>query len=220
MTAPLDEKRALHVRRVRESFEKIPELRKTPGVSRTQGFDNWRDRTKHSLVEVFGRDHEYVRRFGRLDFRVPRMVFGKGPPAWTPEDEKACSTDLYAAEQLLKDALDEADKLPAPRADVPAPVAPDSPPIVIQILNQISQEVSVDVRQLVASIEAMPLDSATKQAAEEQVRLLEQEARGPQRWSVMGKSLDMLKGFGKGIYEKVALPLLLEIIKRQTLGPP
>jgi len=32
----------------------------------------------------------------------------------------------------------------------------------------------------------------------------------------MAKSLEALKGLGKPVYEQVALPLLLDLIKRQT----
>ncbi len=42
---------------------------------------------------------------------------------------------------------------------------------------------------------------------------------GQQRWPVMAQSFDTLKALGKGVYEKAALPLLLELIKKQ-IGLP
>ena len=223
MTNVHDPQRDLHVRRMRESLAQIPEWRKTPGASRTQGFQTWRERVKHSLGEVFGPQHEYCRRFGNLHFCVPRLAVYSGMPSWDEGDERACREDIYKAEHLLKDALEEVDTIPAPASSSTPRLRtlPETPPIVVQILNVLSQDTSVDVRQLVASIDALPLDSVTKRAAEEQVRLLEEEARGQHRWTVMAKPLDFLKGLGKGVYEKVALPLLLDIIKRQAgLGGP
>src|SRR2546430_10955068 len=223
MTPASDPQKELHIGRLRESLEQLLEWRKTPGAARTQGFQNWRERTKHSLMQVFGRDDEYTKRFSKLSFCVPRMVVHGGTSMWTQDDERACREDIYKAEQLLKDALEEAPGIQKSVAKhhSPIPASQEAPAVVVQVLHVLAQQTSVDVRQLVASIEAMPLDQESKRAAEEHVRLLEEEARGQHRWSVMAKSLDFLKGLGKGVYEKVALPLLLEIIKRQAgLGPP
>ena len=176
MTPASDPQRELHIGRLRESLDQLVEWRKTPGAARTQGFQNWRDRTKHSLTQVFGRDDEYTKRFSKLSFCVPRMVVHGGAPMWTQEDEHACREDIYKAEQLLKDALEEAPAIQKSVAkhDLPMKASQETPAVVVQVLNVLSQQTSVDVRQLVASIEAMPLDRETKRVAEEHVRLLEE----------------------------------------------
>jgi hypothetical protein len=207
----------LHIRRIRESLDQIGEWRKIPGASRTQGFQSWRDRTKHSLGVIFGPEHGYTTRFGNLYFRVERLVFYAGMPDWDADDERACLGDIYKAEQLLKDALEEVAVLPdavsglSPRAPAPREI----PSVVV--FNMLSQTTSVDVAQNIeASFNALDLDADTKRAAQKHLRSLGEEARGQQRWTVMGKSLDLLKGLGKDVYEKVALPLALELIKKQA----
>jgi hypothetical protein len=44
---------------------------------------------------------------------------------------------------------------------------------------------------------------------------LAEEAKGQQRWPILAKSAEALKSLGKSVYENVALPLLLEMIKKQ-----
>lgn len=69
------------------------------------------------------------------------------------------------------------------------------------------------IEQAVAAIKARAIErgSEVQLAAE-----IQQEANGKQQWSVLAKSLDGLRELGKTAYKEVALPLLLELLKKQA----
>ena len=50
----------------------------------------------------------------------------------------------------------------------------------------------------------------------ERAKELEAESKGKKRWSVLAKSLDALKAMGKAVYERVAIPLLLDMLKKEV----
>ena len=55
-----------------------------------------------------------------------------------------------------------------------------------------------------------------KKKAQKLAKELEAESKGKKRWSVLAKSLDALKAMGKAVYERVAIPLLLDMLKKEV----
>ncbi len=55
-----------------------------------------------------------------------------------------------------------------------------------------------------------------RSAAESHAKHLEVEIKGQQRWPILAKSIEALKMLGKPVYENVALPLVLEMLKKQS----
>ena len=45
---------------------------------------------------------------------------------------------------------------------------------------------------------------------------LNEEANGPQRWPVLAKLVDAVRDTGAVAYKEVAIPLLLEMLKKQA----
>jgi hypothetical protein len=179
-------------------------------------FATWQDRARQNLAVLFGESHDYTKRFSILPFRDARTtVFGG--PIWSPSDQAHFERDLAMAEQILKDALGELSVVPAtvtPQASTSSPKAP--PSIVINVTNVLSQATSVQLSQVLGALNELELDAEQRAQAEEHAKSLDQEARGAQRWPVMAKSLEALKALGKPVYERVALPLLLDILKKQV----
>jgi hypothetical protein len=101
------EKRTLHIGRLREALEKIPELQSGDTNALSPKFRDWQSRTQHSLNELFGEEHHYAREFFGLSFWLMRVAPAEGL-AWTSRDQERFQGDLQRAETILRDALEEA----------------------------------------------------------------------------------------------------------------
>lgn len=87
--------------------------------------------------------------------------------------------------------------------------------MVVNIHNVFSPNVHVTFTQLLAELETLPFLTSERLAAKEQLQELEAQTKGSKRWGVIGRHLDSIKTLGKGVYEKVALPLVVEFLKGQ-----
>ena len=89
-----------------------------------------------------------------------------------------------------------------------------TPPVVVNVFNTLSQTTTVTFSQVIEAAESLPPEQreGARAAAEE----FKTEADGQQRWPVLARPLEKLQALGKPAYEKVALPLLLEFIKKQA----
>lgn len=96
----------LYVGRLQDSLAAIPGLRS--GNALSGEFQNWQSRTRTTLGQQFGERHPYTWRFAQLDFHVLRIALGGQTPGWTADDQAAFVQDLHQAEQLLRDAIEEA----------------------------------------------------------------------------------------------------------------
>jgi len=206
----------LHVRRLQEGMAQIPRLREIPEKAHASEFSGWERRMNQGLETVFGRDHDYTRRFGMLRFWSTRFALGGGR-VWTQRDQEIFDADLHSAEGILYDALEEAEVAPPP-ADVPIPGVPDRPSgsVIINLNNILSQATNVSTSQVLATIDSLGLTKGDRDVAAAHAKDLEAEIRGEQRWPVLAKSLAALKALGKGVYERVALPLILDMMKKQA----
>ena len=204
-------KEELLKQRLREAREEIPELREKENAHSSR-FSAWRSRVERTLKDLFAEQSSYTKQFQALPFWETRMTPGPAH-SWMAMDQEQYLGDLAESEQLLADALEDAEVAPpATGKGTPAKKAP-SPQIVINIQNNLRQTTAVSVSQILTSLGDLP--SAQKEEAEQLVKEFEDETEGEERWEVLGRILGRLKTMGKPVYERVALPLLLWLLKRQ-----
>ena len=209
---PTEEQVVLHTKRLTSRLEEIPDLLEQ-GSCDSLAFDQWHSRTEQSLVLLFGEELAYVRRFAHLLFLEGVMrPYGGGP---TSGDMAAFRSGLKQAQAILKDALEELPLVPSDQPNLTSkPIA--RPEIVVNVFNALSQTTIASFAQVIEAAETLPLPpdeiDQVKVAAEEFAK----EANGEQRWPVLARALDKLKSFGSAAYQRVALPLLLELLKKQA----
>lgn len=209
----------LHLGRLRESLQAITGFRDKRVTAFDSNFKTWRERTKQSLSELFGQEHDYTRRFSSLQFWKVRVRVSMGRssgPEWSRQDQETFDNDLDRARALLTDALEEfpvlADQVPPTAASAPSP----RPHIVVNVTNVLSQTTHVELSQIFSTLDSLGLPPDELSQARTHAQELAEEAQGQQRWPILAKSLEALKSMGKSVYENVALPLLLEMLKKQT----
>jgi len=121
------------------------------------------------------------------------------------------------AEQILSDALEEFEVAPPVATNALERVTNSTTPqIIVNVSNVLSQTVEVEINQVLASLDDLNLSEEEHTQAEKYAKELAKETKGQQRWSVLSKSLDALKAIGKSVYERVAIPLILEMLKKQA----
>jgi hypothetical protein len=214
-----DPNRELHLGRLRKGLAAIPEIRARGDRALDPTFKSWKSRTEQSLGVLFGQEHHYTREFSFLNFWLPRVSFGQGPVSWSSGDQQQFDEDLVRAEQILTDALEEIEVFEPPlrtTEPTPTPRSQSQPPLSVTVINVLSQTNVVQINQLYAEIESLGLPPSVEKEANSKAAELEAEVHGEQRWPLLAKTLDSLKALGKPVYEKVAIPLLLEMLKRQA----
>ena len=207
--------RELHTRRLRKALEFIQEIRQKNITALDSEFESWKERVEQSLAVLFGKNHDYASMFWQLGFWLMRADIGGGI-RWSKEDQEIFTKDLTRAENVLSDALEE---LPITERLTTEPTKLKTEhhqaPIVINIHNILSQTTTVDIKQLISSIDGLGLSQQNMELAKQHANDLAIEAKGQQRWPVLAKSLEALKGIGKTAYERIAVPLILEMLKKQ-----
>ena len=207
----------LHARRLKKALEQINDFRQQNITAHDGKFEDWKESVKQSLGVLFGNDHDYTRRFIWLSFWEMRADVGHGLN-WTQQDQETFEKDLVKAKNLLTDALEEFSLIPSPQVGVtptPAGLQRQQPPIIINVQNVLSQTTKVEISQLFSDLESLGLSPEKLEEAKKSAEELAGEARGQQRWTILAKSLEALKSIGKNVYERVAIPLLLEMLKKQ-----
>ncbi|OEU70924.1 MAG: hypothetical protein BA863_18330 [Desulfovibrio sp. S3730MH75] len=211
----MDNRTSLHLNRINDGLKKISDFREGNETAFFPEFKAWKERLKQSLSEVFGKEHDYTKRFITLRFWDMRVSMGK--PSWSSADQEKFENDLFLAEQLLHDVLEEIDiGTPTTEASHKEKKGNSTPQIVINVTNVLSQTMEVQISQVIESLKDLELSPDQLEQAENHTKDLAAETRGRQRWPIMAKSLDKLKSLGKSVYERVAIPLLLEMLKKQT----
>ncbi len=211
----MNKRNELHAKRLRECLNQITQFESGETIATSPEFQTWQERAEQSLKELFGKDHDYTRRFNRLRFWETRVSIGSF--SWTGDDQDTMHNDLSIAKQILSDALEEIELVPT--VDHPTPERKSqhsTSSVVVNVTNILSQTVEVQMSQLLTNLSNMGLSPSDLAAAEQHANELANETRGQQRWPVLSKSLDALKVLGKAVYENVAIPLLLEMLKKQA----
>lgn len=210
--------RDLHIKRLNDGCNRISEFRSGNYTAHDVEFSSWKDRVQQNLNHLFGNKHDYARRFSYLQFWDLRATIDLvGGQSWSQEDKQIFDSDLHKAEQILTDALEELDFTPEqPEQPQQTQSTEKTPTIVINVHNVLSQTSNIQMTQLLASLDNLGLTPDQKELAEKHAKEFAAEAQGEQRWPMLAKSLDALKSLGKSAYEHVAIPLLLEMLKKQT----
>jgi hypothetical protein len=215
----MDEQKKLHYDRLRASLKTNEEFQARRLDANNPDFSSWVDRTKNSLMTLFGEEHNYTLQFANLRFRKMRLHRHGEPREWSEEDQEKFEGDLKCAQQILTDAIEEYECVLAKSGPMPDPIQPTgifpTPPIVINIHNILSQTTQVQLQQLIANLDNMGLSQEELAQAQLNAEELDKEMRGSQRWPVLAKHLDALKSMGKAVYQNIAVPLLLEYLKRE-----
>lgn len=211
----MNDRSSLHVRRIKDGLEQIARFRQGSENAWSANFKSWKDRIRQSLAEVFGDKHDYTTRFRGLTFWAMRMQMGQA--RWDRRDQEIFEKHLHVAEQLLTDCLEEIGVAPPESQNLADKVPQDRvSPVTINVTNVLSQNVEVQMTQLLADLDTLGLSREQRAEAEKLARDLEQESKGQQRWPVLSKTLESLRGLGKAVYDRVAIPLLLEVLKKQA----
>jgi hypothetical protein len=211
----------LHTHRLQKALDQIEDFRKQNITAHNEKFEDWKERVKQSLGVLFGKDHDYTKRFAWLSFWELRADIGHGLN-WTWQDQETFEKDLAKAKRLLSDALEELPLVPNPQVGgtpTSTSLQRQQPPIIINVQNVLSQTTKVEILQLFSDLESLGLSAEKLKEAKKSTEELAAEARGQQRWTILAKSLEALKSIGKNVYERVAIPLLLEMLKKQ-IGIP
>lgn len=106
----------LHIKRLRDCLEQVDEMSKLN--AHDADFRTWKDRIKQSLSELFGKDHDYTKRFSALRFWHERASIGQGP-GWGRDDQRLFDKSVHQARKVLEDALEEIDVVPPPEISLP-----------------------------------------------------------------------------------------------------
>ena len=210
----MEKHRNLHLRRIREGLDQLAEFKQGSDNAFSPKFKAWKERITQSLGELFGKDHDYTRRFSCLTFWELRMSLGEH--RWSHQDQNKFENDLALSEQILNDALEEFEIAPPSVKSLSKnePVG-SAQPIIVNVTNVLSQTVEVQLSQIFDSLKDLNLSDEERTFAEKQAKELAEEARGQQRWNILAKSLEALKALGKSVYQRVAIPILLEMLKKQ-----
>ncbi len=214
----MENQKELHLTRLRESLGAIKSFREKNLTPFDPAFRSWKDRTQQSLEELFGRDHNYLRRFSSLHFSEVRLIVSMRPGGhrqWSGRDQETFESNLEEAHSILTDALEE---FPIREKQArSAPTTPfERPQIVVNVVNVLSQSTHVELGQILSTLDSLGLQPDDLFQAKNHAEKLAEETAGEQRWPILAKSLDALKSMGKSVYENVALPLLLEMLKKQA----
>jgi uncharacterized protein (TIGR02391 family) len=107
-----------HLTRLRESLSLLRAFKQSGVNAYSPEFKAWQQRTARALDELFGPTH-YLRSFEDLHFCEPRvqvMTSGSSKPQWLPMDQSRFDDEIVQAEQLIVDAISDAEEsVPATR---------------------------------------------------------------------------------------------------------
>ena len=209
-------KRELHMQRLYEARARIEHWRTSGDNALSPEFEAWKDRTTHSLQSLLGREHNYTRSFTMLSFWNMRISVGRSGVQWTSGDQQRFLGDLVLADHILRDALEELPFVAEPRESGVSSDGESSPTVVVNISNVLSQTATFGMAQITAQLANLPLDADDRATARSAAEDILNEIEGEQHWPRLSKALETLRAIGKGVYERVGLPLLLELIKRQS----
>ncbi|MDD4996804.1 MAG: nucleotide-binding protein [Syntrophales bacterium] len=149
--------KGLHLRRLRENLQAIKSFRDVPVSSSDPKFQTWRESTRQSLVELFGRDHGYTQRFSKLQFfevqvRVSmRRDSGLG---LSQKNHETFENALIRAEDILKEALEE---IPQVQSDA-SNTAPTPDPKKIFVVHGRDDRLRADFFAFLRALDLDPLE--------------------------------------------------------------
>ena len=210
----MEARKAMHARRLQDALSQIPYLLSDGINVFSSEFETWQERTLQSLTELFTKDGGYTRRFTFLRFWHARASIGRGH-TWTGDDQELYESDMKLAKQILIDALEELQLPPEPSALDNLPRA-TVPQVVLNVTNVLSQMTDIKIENVINRIDSLAMTPVEKEQVKKAAMDLNEEANGPQRWPVLAKLVDAVKSIGGVAYKEVAIPLILEMLKKQA----
>ena len=148
-----------------------------------------------------------------LRFSESRFTVGK-PTGPTQRDRQIFGMGMKRAEGIIAAAIEEAE-IPAERIETTRQGAPRAiPQLVVNITNTLSQVTNVEIAQVLQNLNNLGLTQPQKQEAERLAKELDAEVKGQKRWPIITKCIEGLKAVGDTVYKQVAIPLLLEMLKK------
>jgi len=211
--------RELKIRRLREAIDRIPAFDERGPLLEDTEFDSWGRGVLQILTELFDPGvFGYAQRFARITCRSIYMGGGYTRRRSFKSDYlEVWSRGLREKEIILRQALEEAETVeeipvPVPQSILTAPLPP-TPHVTINV-SQANQnvasatnrtEVSMST-ELVRLFDELQIPADHRQELEAPIR----EAEGSLR-----KCVDAVKRIGGVAVKDVALPLLVEYLKRR-----
>jgi hypothetical protein len=210
----MDPKKELHIRRLKDSLGHIPILVSRGKTSDDPEFKIWYDQTRRSFTEIFGDGSSYCRDFLKLLFKEARFTVGR-PTGPGLRDREIFGASMKRAEAIIAAAIEEAE-IPSEKIEPIRQEAPRQiPQIVVNISNTLSQITNVEIAQVLQNLNNLGLTPSQKQEAERLAKEMDSEVKGQKRWPVLAKCIEGLKTIGDTVYKQVAIPLLLEMLKKE-----
>ena len=221
----MDAARQLALKRLREDSSGVPAP--TRGIDLSAEFIGWRARVYQNLRTLFGAGHGYSQRFESLNFVKPKTIrnaYSANPGRWDDEDQLIFEADMALARGIIVEAIEETELADGDIVQVPGrhgyPPFASRPskqaPVQVTVNVNQTQLVNVNLIQYVERLREMDLSEESRTTAETHLRGLSEEFKGQHRWEKMGPMLQALATVGHGVYEKVALPLLAELVKKSV----
>jgi hypothetical protein len=207
-----DQQRELHTSRLMMSREEIADLENQSTES--PAFREWQSRIGHSLTVLFGKESSYVGRFRGLRYSEGVMRPYGARPGPTRGDTIEYRNSLQRARSILTEALEELPMLPSKPVAGERERPASTPQIVLVVNNTLSQFTVVSFSQIMEAVDTLP--SAQIEEAKAAAEEFQKEAAGQQRWPVLAQAVDKLQKLGTEAYKRVAVPLILEYLKKQA----
>lgn len=137
--------------------------------------------------------------------------------AWICAPLQSWPTGLKLIEKVLDEAIEEA-SVDAPISPPEPSPYPPRPQLVVNVQNHnvFSPAVHVSISQLVQQLDTLGLSDAERGVAAEQLHELHAETEGQKRWPVIARLLESVKSLGKDVYKNVAVPLIVEFLKKEA----
>ncbi len=212
----MDPKKQLHLKRLKECLEQIPKLEGRSAYD--PEFKTWLTQTRSSLIELFGERSLNDRNLIKITFIEAGYRMGR-PTGPSPRDLQVFKDGVKMAESVIKKAIEEAeftaDVVETPYEPPPKPVK-SSPQITVNVINMLSQVTNVEITQLLQNLNNLGLTASQKAQAEQLTKELDAEVKGQKRWPILGRCIEGLKALGDTVYKQVAIPLLLEMLKKEV----
>jgi hypothetical protein len=214
--APNDPRRPLMLKRLKALRARVDEfLRRDPALE-DPAFKEWEDGVRSVLIELFG-ESQYLLRFRNLNPR-PISYYMGGAREWHSDPQAAWQAELKRAANLLDEAIEEGElDIPIPAQDS-EPRSTTAPAVSVTINNQniFSAAVHISISQTLEKLEQMDLSSAEKAIAAQHLEEIDTETKGAGRWPIIARAVENLKSIGVALYKDLAVPLLVEYLKRES----
>ena len=206
-----DPKRTLYMMRLQKALEKCQAFQKQSVTVYEPEFESWQESALQALQELLPKSG-YAKRFEWLHFCAPRARLSSDD--WAGDDQEEMEGDLKRAESILQEAAEEA-TLGLTNSESPVPSA-RTPTVKVENTIIVSQSLFLDINQAFSALDRLGLAPDDQERAKTALRAVENEMKTGGSLKEIGSWMDILKTVGKGVFEKVALPVLAQYIKQLT----